>query len=65
MLDNNWHFNIPHRSLVLLKFVDTRLTGVYALYTLTLHKTSNKNVLECVKCVCGHDFLARSVVHTT
>jgi len=34
-------------------------------FTLTLHKTSNKNVLECVKCVCGHDFLARSVVHTT
>ena len=34
-------------------------------YTLTLHKTSNKNVLECVKCVCSHDFPARSVVHTT
>jgi len=30
-----------------------------------LHKTSNKNVLECVKCVCSHDFPARSVVHTT
>ncbi len=31
----------------------------YSISILTLHKSSNKNGLDCMKCACGHDFLDR------